>query len=107
MARFTPQGRLKLLFNGDGAEPNDPFRYKLVSNVFGGSGKLKSLQVPKGTARRLYFSSSLRKGRKFNANASLDVSDGGIYDIEEDFDTEYETDNLSCFRGLVLDISYR
>ncbi|XWS64630.1 hypothetical protein CRYUN_Cryun05aG0019500 [Craigia yunnanensis] len=107
MAQFTPQGRLKLIFQGDGAEPKDPFHYKLVSNVFGGSGGLKSLQVHKGTTRRLYFSSSsLKKGSKFNARASLSVSDEGIYD-EEEYDSEFETDDLACFRGLVLDISYR
>ncbi|XWS57622.1 hypothetical protein CRYUN_Cryun09bG0189400 [Craigia yunnanensis] len=103
MAQFTPQGRLKLLFQGDGAEPKDPFHYKLVSN---GSGGLKSLQVHSGTSRRLYFSSSLKKGSKFNAKARLNVSDKGIYD-EEDYDSEFETDDLACFRGLVLDISYR
>ncbi|XVF42095.1 hypothetical protein PTKIN_Ptkin01aG0332600 [Pterospermum kingtungense] len=105
MARFTPQWRLKLL------EPKDPFHYKLVSNVFGGSTVLKSLQLHKGVSRRLYFSSSLKKGSKFYAKAGLDVSDGGIYgeEEEEDYDTEFEfeTDDLACFRGLVLDISYR
>ncbi|KAB2059054.1 hypothetical protein ES319_A11G276100v1 [Gossypium barbadense] len=81
MAQFTPQGRLKLLFHGDGVEPKDPFHYKLVSNVFGGSGGLKSLQTHKGmlrflgsTTRRSHFSSSLKKGSKFNATASLNRS---------------------------------
>ena len=104
MAQFTPQGRLKVLFHGDGAEPKDPIHYKLVSN---GSGGLKSLQVHSGTTRRLYFSySSLKKGGKFNVKARLNISDKGIYD-EEDYDSEFETDDLACFRGLVLDISYR
>ncbi|XVF06233.1 hypothetical protein REPUB_Repub06bG0030000 [Reevesia pubescens] len=113
MAQFTLQGRLKLLFHGDGVEPKDPFHYKLVSNVFGGSDGLKSLQVDKGrlrflgsSTRRDYFSSSLKKGRKFNAKGSLHVSNGGVYD-EEDYNSEFETDELACFRGLVLDISYR
>ncbi|XP_021283107.1 uncharacterized protein LOC110415730 [Herrania umbratica] len=112
MAQFTPQGRLKLLFHGDGVEPKDPFHYKLVSNVFGGSGGLKSLQAQcrlrflGSTATRQYFPSSLKKGRKFNAKARPNVSDEGFYD-EEDYDSDFETDNLACFRGLVLDISYR
>ncbi|XP_022719264.1 uncharacterized protein LOC111277236 isoform X2 [Durio zibethinus] len=113
MAQFTLQGRLKPLFHGDGVEPKDPFHYKLVSNVFGGSGGLKSLQVHKGrlrflgsTARRHHFSYSLKKGSKFNAKGSMNVSDEGIYE-EEDYDSELETDELACFRGLVLDISYR
>ncbi|EOY11204.1 hypothetical protein QUC31_009591 [Theobroma cacao] len=112
MAQFTPQGRLKLLFHGDGVEPKDPFHYKLVSNVFGGSGGLKSLQAQRrlrflgSTATRQYFSSSLKKGSKFNAKVRPNVSDEGFYD-EEDYDSDFETGNLACFRGLVLDISYR
>ncbi|GMI65277.1 hypothetical protein like AT2G23840 [Hibiscus trionum] len=113
MAQLTAQGRLKLLFHGDGVEPKDPFHYKLVSNVFGASGGLKSLQVQKGMFRFLgstpgkhHFSSSLKKGSKFNARASLDLSDEGFYD-DEDYDSELEVDELACFRGLVLDISYR
>ncbi|OMO98961.1 HNH endonuclease [Corchorus olitorius] len=111
MAQFTPQGRLKLLFHGDGVEPKDPFHYKLVRNVFGGSGGLDSLQVHKNRLRFLGFSTtrqyfSLKKGRAFNVKARLDASDGGIYG-EEDYDSEFETDDLACFRGLVLDISYR
>ncbi|XP_022745168.1 GATA transcription factor 5-like isoform X3 [Durio zibethinus] len=106
MAQFTPQGRLKLLFHGDGMESKDPFHYKLVSNVFGGSGGLKSLQVHNSTTRRLYFSYSLKKGSKFNAKACLNASNEGIYD-EADYDSEFETDDLACFRGLVLDSSYR
>ncbi|KAA3487286.1 HNH endonuclease [Gossypium australe] len=107
MAQFTPQGRLKLLFQGDGVESKDPFHYKLISNVFGASGKLKSLRVHKSTTRRLYFSSSsMKKGSKFYAKASLNVNDEGICD-EEDYDSEFETDDLASFRGLVLDISYR
>ncbi|XVF57325.1 hypothetical protein PTKIN_Ptkin06aG0196100 [Pterospermum kingtungense] len=113
MAQFTPQGRLKLLFHGDGVEPKDPFHYKLVSSVFGGSGGQKTLQVHKGrlrfigsTTRRSCFPSSLNKGSKFNVKRSLNVSNEGVYE-EEDYDSEFETDELACFRGLVLDISYR
>ncbi|KAE8729096.1 zeatin O-glucosyltransferase-like [Hibiscus syriacus] len=112
MAQFTTQGRLKLLFHGDGVEPRDPFHYKLLSIVFGGSAGLKSLQLQKGmfrflgsTPRKHHFS-SLKKRTKFNAKASLDVSDEGIHD-DDDYDSELEIDELACFRGLVLDISYR
>ncbi|MBA0727893.1 hypothetical protein Golax_000841, partial [Gossypium laxum] len=91
---------------GDGVEPKDPFHYKLISNDFGASGKLKSLRVHKSTTGRLYFSSSsMKKGSKFYAKASLNVNDEGICD-EEDYDSEFETDDLASFRGLVLDISY-
>ncbi|GMJ11802.1 hypothetical protein HRI_004849400 [Hibiscus trionum] len=107
MAQFTPQGRLKLHFHGDSVEPKDPSHYKLISNAFGASFKLKSVQVHKGTTGRLYFSShSMKKGSKFHAKAGLNVDDEAIYD-EDDYDSEFETDDLACFRGLVLDISYR
>ncbi|KAK9041924.1 hypothetical protein V6N11_017010 [Hibiscus sabdariffa] len=58
------------------------------------------------TPGKHHFPSSLKKGRKFNARASLSVSDEGIYG-DEDYDSELEVDELACFRGLVLDISYR
>ncbi|XP_039067939.1 uncharacterized protein LOC120213978 [Hibiscus syriacus] len=84
MAQFTAQGRLKLLFHG-GVEPKDPFHNKLKTPL---------------------FFSSLKKGNTFNAKASLDVSDEGIYD-DKDYDSELVVDDLACFIGLVLDISYR
>ncbi|XP_039010166.1 uncharacterized protein LOC120138832 [Hibiscus syriacus] len=59
-----------------------------------------------GSTTRKHFSSSLKKGSTFNAKASLDVSDEGIYD-DENYDSELVVDDLACFRGLVLDISYR
>ncbi|KAE8684155.1 putative TATA-box binding protein [Hibiscus syriacus] len=68
----------------------------------GGSAGLKSLQVQKGMFR--YLGSTPRK-HHFNAKASLDVSDEGTQD--DDYDSELEIDELACFRGLVLDISYR
>ncbi|KAK8531671.1 hypothetical protein V6N13_131031 [Hibiscus sabdariffa] len=107
MAQFTPQGRLKLHFHGDCMEPKRHSHYKLFSNAFGASFKLKSVQVHKGSTGRLYFPShSMKKGGKFDAKARLNVDDEAIYD-EEDYDSEFETDDLACFRGLVLDISYR
>ncbi|KAE8733420.1 TATA binding protein 2 [Hibiscus syriacus] len=107
MAQFTPQGRLKLHFHGESVEPKDPSHYKLISNVFCGSFKLRSVQVRKGITGRLYFPShSMKNGCKFYAKARLDVEDEAIYD-EDDYDSEFEADDLACFRGLVLDISYR
>ncbi|XP_031255571.1 uncharacterized protein LOC116113567 isoform X1 [Pistacia vera] len=83
MAQFTAQGRLNLLFNGDGAsfgvETREPF----------------------------HFSFSEKQSRLFNVETSINVSDAGIHDESEEYDGDFETDDLACFRGLVLDISYR
>ncbi|KAK4852554.1 hypothetical protein QYF36_024988 [Acer negundo] len=109
MAQFAAQGRLKLLFNGDGVESRDPFHYKLV----GGHG-LRSNQLHKRKFRfigsKTKFQSSLnkKKSSQLNVEASLNVSDMGIFDeSDEEYDSELEMDDLACFRGLVLDISYR
>ncbi|KAA8516255.1 hypothetical protein F0562_016548 [Nyssa sinensis] len=50
-------------------------------------------------------SSSVNKPNHCNADANLSVGNDYIYDVSED--TEFGSDELSCFRGLVLDISYR
>ncbi|KDP39717.1 hypothetical protein JCGZ_02737 [Jatropha curcas] len=102
MAQFTAQGRLKLLFNSDGVH------FKLLGNGF--VGGLRSFQLQKGKLRyigsctRQYASSLSKKSRHFKVEASLYGSDS---DESEDYDSEFETDDLACFRGLVLDISYR
>ncbi|KAF3943120.1 hypothetical protein CMV_030288 [Castanea mollissima] len=85
MARFITHGHLKLLFsNGEGVsfglESKDPFHYN----------KLRAVQTH---LHRL----SIRDSE-------------GVYDDDDDDDDdndELESDDLSCFRGLVLDISYR
>ncbi|OAY41958.1 hypothetical protein MANES_09G142700v8 [Manihot esculenta] len=104
MAQFTAQGRMKLLFNCDGVQ------LKLLRNGF--AGGLNSFQLQKktleyiGSCTRLYYSLS-KKSRHFNARASLKAREDGDSDESEDFDSEFETDDLASFRGLVLDISYR
>ncbi|XP_050225626.1 uncharacterized protein LOC126675089 [Mercurialis annua] len=105
MAQFTAQGRLKLLFNSDG------IRYKLIGNGF--AGGLRSFQLQKGgkaryngSSTRLY-ASLRRKSELLNAEASLNSMEETDSDESEDYDSEFEIDELACFRGLVLDISYR
>jgi hypothetical protein len=114
MAHFITQGRLKLLFSGDGVslglEPKDPFHSKPRS-VQTQVRRLRFL----GSTTRLFSSSSSsssvnNKSSNFSAEASLNVSDDeGVYDEDDGFvyDDEFERDDLSDFRGLVLDISYR
>ncbi|XP_015578663.1 uncharacterized protein LOC8276527 isoform X2 [Ricinus communis] len=105
MAQFTAQGRLKLLFNSDGIQ------CKLLGNGF--VGGCTSFRVQKGKFRyigsstRLHASSVSKKSRHFNAEASLNAEEENDIGESEDYDSEYETDDLACFRGLVLDISYR
>ena len=109
MAQFTVQVRLKLLFNGDGIssrlEQKDPFDYKLrplqTHNrklwYFGSSGRL------------LHYPSSLSgKSSRCNAGARPTVSNEGVYhSCSDHLHDEFEDDDLACFRGLILDISYR
>ena len=112
MAHFITQGRLKLLFSGDGVslglEPKDPFHSKPRS-VQTQVRRLRFL----GSTTRLFSSSSSsvnNKSSNFSAEASLNVSDDeGVYAEDDGFvyDDELERDDLSDFRGLVLDISYR
>jgi len=119
MAQFTTQGRLKLLFNGEGVssilEQKDPFLYKC-----------RSLQTNKrrtrctGSSARIYYASTSSLGNKShrcNARTSSSAGNGRVhdeYDEDEDEDDDYDEDEdvfdqdgLSCFRGLVLDIAYR
>ena len=104
MAQFTVQGRLKLLFNNEGTH------CKLPGNDFlGGS---RSFQTQKRKIRflganstNLYAASSLsKKSKHFYTEASQSVIEASD-ESEEDDDSE--RDELACFRGLVLDISYR
>ncbi|KAK7377803.1 hypothetical protein VNO80_03235 [Phaseolus coccineus] len=119
MAQFTTQGRLKLLFNGEGVssilEQKDPFLYKC-----------RSVQTNKrrtrcmGSSTRIYYASTsslCNKSNRCNAGASSSAGNGSVhdeYDEDEDEDDGYDEDDdvfdrdgLSCFRGLVLDIAYR
>ncbi|KAK7396040.1 hypothetical protein VNO78_16744 [Psophocarpus tetragonolobus] len=122
MAQFTTQGRLKLLFNGEGVssvlEHKDPFLCKF-----------RSVQTHKrrtrytGSSARIYYASTSSlssKTNRCNAEARLTGGNGSVheeyeeeeeeYDDDDDDDEEedvFDRDGLSCFRGLVLDIAYR
>ncbi|XP_062113507.1 uncharacterized protein LOC133824594 [Humulus lupulus] len=113
MAQFTAQGRVKLLFNGGdgvsfGMEPSDPFHFK-VRSIQPHKRRLKL----SGSTTRLYSSSSsssfLNKPTDFSSDDHLNAGDevAGRGYAEDDDDHEFARDELSCFRGLVLDISYR
>ncbi|KAG6738439.1 hypothetical protein POTOM_058058 [Populus tomentosa] len=104
MAQFTAQGRLKLLFNNGGTH------CKLLGNDF--LGGLRSSPTQKRKMRflganctKLCAAASLsKKSKHFYTEASQSVSEASD-ESDEDYDSE--RDELACFRGLVLDISYR
>ena len=104
MAQFTAQGRVKLLFNNGGTH------CKLLGNDF--LGGLRSSQTQKrkisflgANCTKLYAAASLsKKSKHFYTESSQSVSEASD-ESDEDYDSE--RDELACFRGLVLDISYR
>lgn len=102
------QSQVKPLFNGDGMligfEPRDQSIISLRSHKrkikFNGSG---SSRVFASSSSSVSSSESYKFKQPVN-------SDKSCYDIGYDLfydDPEYLRDDLSCFRGLVLDISYR
>ncbi|XP_042513735.1 uncharacterized protein LOC122088514 isoform X2 [Macadamia integrifolia] len=104
MAQFTVQGGLKLLFHGDrlsfGFEVKDPFHYKL-----GGLSRFAEGHPIQLLDKNVRLHSSTRVSRSRNRKST--TSNADVPDDVYDEDGEYERDDLDCFRGLVLDISYR
>ncbi|XP_052174261.1 uncharacterized protein LOC127789341 isoform X2 [Diospyros lotus] len=113
MAQITVQGRIKPLVNGEGMvwDPKDPgyHQHHHLHNLVRGIApsppgfRKRKLRIQGTNSTKLFASSSSgRKSQHSNVEASLTVGSDGIHD------NEFEGgDELSCFRGLVLDISYR
>lgn len=112
MAQFIrAQGQPKPLFNGDGMligfEPRDPSAPMQIHKRkirFNGSSTSTRLFAYSSSSSSSSVSSS--GNFKFKHVINGDESFGVGYD-EFLEDSEYGSDDLSCFRGLVLDISYR
>ncbi|CAJ1794004.1 unnamed protein product [Sphenostylis stenocarpa] len=123
MAQFTTQGRLKLLFNGEGVfsilEHKDPFLYKCRSVQ---THKRRTRYI--GSSARIYYASTsslYNKSNRCNAGPRSTAGNGSVHDeyddeeeeededddCDEEDDDVFDRDGLSCFRGLVLDIAYR
>ncbi|EOA35669.1 hypothetical protein CARUB_v10020892mg [Capsella rubella] len=111
--------RLKLLSSNDalsfGIDSRDQFRQSLYM-VGGGGSPLVPLQHRSRSkfCARLFSSYSFpykrKKIRDFDnseKNLGIDEEDNDEWDFDGDDDGCLETNDLSCFRGLVLDISYR
>ncbi|KAL0693560.1 hypothetical protein Bca4012_060740 [Brassica carinata] len=100
--------RSKLLCSNDGLPfgeySRDQFRHMTVGSP------LIRVRRSRITPTRVYssysFSSNRKKSRGLDKNLGGE-EDADDWNYEGDDDDELETDDLSCFRGLVLDISYR
>ncbi|KAL3533378.1 hypothetical protein ACH5RR_006899 [Cinchona calisaya] len=117
MAKFTAQGRLKSLFSNDGITIR--FEFKMGSgggllrftDAFSVPFQLHKRKLRSGaccSSRKLpaSSSSSSHKSKQSYSEAASNLSKDEIFD-EILYDSEFEKDDLACFRGLVLDISYR
>lgn len=112
MAQFAAaQGRVKLLFNGDGVsssssaalEPKDLF---FCNNRASARLRRRGLGLLRSPPARLASRSAAGEARRLGAElARSSVGADGLDDY--DYDSDAETDDLACFRGLVLDIAYR
>ncbi|OIW12282.1 hypothetical protein TanjilG_06071 [Lupinus angustifolius] len=123
MAQFTTQGRLKFLFNGEFLfsllDHKDPFfQHKCSTSIQNHTHHRKRLIKHIGYSAMIHYSSYSyfsTKTNRCNAQTHPNVGNDGVrYDDDDDFDVdvvddvdEFENDDLSGFRGLVLDISYR
>ncbi|CAL0317129.1 unnamed protein product [Lupinus luteus] len=120
MAQFTTHGRLKFLHNGvclfSLLDHKDPFfQHKCNTSIQNHTHHRKRLIKHIGYSAMIHYSSCSyfsAKTNRCNAQTRSNVGNEGVHydddDDDDDFDVdEFENDDLSCFRGLVLDISYR
>lgn len=102
------QSQVKPLFNGDGMligfEPRDQSISSLRSHK-------RNMKLSRRSSSRVFASSSssMSSSESYKFKQAVN-SDKSCYDLGYELfydDPEYLRDDLSCFRGLVLDISYR
>ncbi|KAJ0974113.1 hypothetical protein J5N97_016078 [Dioscorea zingiberensis] len=109
MARLAAHGGFRMSTNGDmasfGCESRDPLMLRVS-----GWRRLQE-KTAKGARFRLPGDVKVysvgKKSRNLRAEDLLDDDDDEEEDVVLEEEEEYERDELSCFRGLVLDISYR
>ncbi|KAI3924374.1 hypothetical protein MKW98_032575 [Papaver atlanticum] len=115
MAQLTAQRGMKPLFNGDRLSIGSEIRDPLCSKVGCGLRLIDTHQnhFHKGKKRFHGFRSKTRifsslRNKSNSSNADGRSSSIGYDGGDIDFDPfEFKNDELACFRGLVLDISYR
>ncbi|XP_042030445.1 uncharacterized protein LOC121777305 isoform X3 [Salvia splendens] len=102
MARFIAGDRLKPFVAGNGLSVGfDAFHRRCRVKYFGSGGFSCSLS---GDRRRKLCVSTAHASR---SSPPAKSDGGGVFDEVLEDDAELEIDELSGFRGLVLDISYR
>lgn len=111
--------RLKLVCSNDGLSfgeySRDQFRQGLYTTTVGSPlipvrrSRSKLHESRARVSSSYSFSSNRKKNRDLDDNAekNREDDDADDWNLYGDDDSELETDDLSCFRGLVLDISYR
>ncbi|XP_043690496.1 uncharacterized protein LOC122641353 isoform X2 [Telopea speciosissima] len=104
MAQFTVQEGLKLFFHGNRVsfrlEAKDPFHYKLGD--LSRFGESYPTQLLNNNVRLCGFTRVFSSRDRKLITVNVEEHDVVYYE-----DGEYEKDELDCFRGLVLDTSYR
>ncbi|KAI3413066.1 HNHc domain-containing protein, partial [Psidium guajava] len=109
MAQFAAQARVKLLFNGEGwssssaLEPKDLF---FCHNLASAKLRRHGLRFLRSASARLSSHSAAAESRRLRAEFARSSAWADSFD-DYDYDSDTETDDLACFRGLVLDIAYR
>ncbi|CAA7399201.1 unnamed protein product [Spirodela intermedia] len=114
MARFTARVGLRLPFGGE--KDCDPREWRPFTFGGAGGGGMALFKNPveirrcSDTRKTQLARVSCRvsaMSRKSGSSRGDRVADVAGEDDGDDDDEEFESDELSCFRGLVLDVSYR
>lgn len=116
MAQFAAQGRVKLLFNGErvsSPSSSSSSAAALESKGWFFCNYLASAQLRRrglgflqSSSARLSPRSAASESRRLRAEFAHSSVEAGSFD-DYDYDSDAESDDLACFRGLVLDIAYR
>ncbi|KAL8515724.1 hypothetical protein ACS0TY_014416 [Phlomoides rotata] len=106
MAQFTVGGRLKSLFTVNGLSMGfDAHHHHYKVKHFGGGGGA-FVYSSSGDRKRKLCASAVNASTSSSSSSATNNSDGVFDEVLED-DSDIQIDELSGFRGLVLDISYR
>lgn len=107
MAQFTVGGRLKSLFTVNGLSIGfDTHHHHYEVKHFGGGGSGGVFVYSSSGNRKRRLCASAANASASSSSSATNSSDGVFDEVLED-DSGFEIDELSGFRGLVLDISYR
>lgn len=107
MAQFTVGGRLKSLFTVNGLSiGSDTHHHHYKVKHFGGGGGGVFVYSSTGDRKRKLSASAVNASTSSSSSSATNNSDR-VFDEVLDDDSDVEIDELSGFRGLVLDISYR